>query len=1021
MRDIKDIRKIVDGCMELTLDSLKFVELEILFRLAERIGMLEETDKLYTILSRGDVIYESDFSNDNFLIANAKMILKTISHAKVYHDTTKEYQLPGNQCYAMYITEGNCVVRNPHVPTVYESRIADYDALLDGRVTRTKTRKERGNEKDIYLIKTNSGNDVRMRFEPLKAKKMPCGNKLRRGGAIEITMEEILIAAEKIDLLEGTCYRRRILEGNIYETACGTKIRAEQYKINGVVNMAGQVAAGKSTFADALSVSIIDKGYRVVMILSTVDDVIKKSELLKRLGYKACTIIGNYGRGRHIDNQMRGMDYLPEHVSEVLQQPCLLNALIDETTEVIKYGQEPCTSLRNALDNNYRKTYICQYYDICPRTENERAIKSADIVITTLEGFCYCSFGEEKENFLEYAITNFDLVIMDEVDSVVCSLDNVFAPILAVNEYLTKNSGYRFAYKTSGLKNKIESNKEEREFIIELDKFEYLMISISAEIMEYKSGWCESDLKSFSAMSLLSKFDPNSMGAGAIPPIIWDAFYALLKPQSIEKGDAREVELLNIAESGNLTVQYMIQKVAEIVGYRTADKPEKIEETISAVEDLFYTLDPNTLKKLAFILKVVAFEQIYRKLSGLVEGMHDVPLELREILNRNLKTQQKFMPNAPIGNTLAIEVRDNEMYIKKQFALGRALALRMPYLVLDEQGMPQGANVLLMSGTGYMPGSERYHIGDKVDYLIEAEQTKRDYIANTKIINLKSSTCVSGAKPELKNQNLKTLVEENEKKIMKCIKREEKLLLIVNSYEQCKVAYKAVEKILRKQESDYEVWYLMSDSGELEGHSMDNGLQRRDITSFKEGILIAPACVIERGYNIVDVSGNAWFDTVMFLVRPMVDPNDYNVHVQKVNGYIMNHYTNLNYRDRISVMDQIRKEAFDRYSKLNGVKGSLSDLPDEMKTDAIASLFVVIEQVFGRLCRLGSNMKEKYPTIYWVDGAFNAPEEGKFDTLRELERYLENLIEQGPNPLVAKTLYEPFYKALKGKKHDEQK
>ena len=94
---------------------------------------------------------------------------------------------------------------------------------------------------------------------------------------------------------------------------------------------------------------------------------------------------------------------------------------------------------------------------------------------------------------------------------------------------------------------------------------------------------------------------------------------------------------------------------------------------------------------------------------------------------------------------------------------------------------------------------------------------------------------------------------------------------------------------------------------------------------------------------------------------------------------------------------------------------------DEMKIDAIASLFVVIEQVFGRLCRLGSTMKEKYPTIYWVDGAFNAPEEGKFDTLRELEHYLENLMEQGPNPLVAKTLYEPFYKALKGKRYDEQK
>lgn len=154
----------------------------------------------------------------------------------------------------------------------------------------------------------------------------------------------------------------------------------------------------------------------------------------------------------------------------------------------------------------------------------------------------------------------------------------------------------------------------------------------------------------------------------------------------------------------------------------------------------------------------------------------------------------------------------------------------------------------------------------------------------------------------------------------------------------------------------------------------------------------------------------------MFLVRPMVDPSDYNIHVQKVNGYIINHYMKLNYKDRIDVMDQMRKEAFERYAQLNGTGRSLSDLPDEMKTDAIASLFVIIEQVFGRLCRLGSKMKEKYPTIYWVDGAFNASEEGKFDTIKELEKYLEYLMTRSHNPLVAKTLYEPFYRALKGEK-----
>ena len=54
-----------------------------------------------------------------------------------------------------------------------------------------------------------------------------------------------------------------------------------------------------------------------------------------------------------------------------------------------------------------------------------------------------------------------------------------------------------------------------------------------------------------------------------------------------------------------------------------------------------------------------------------------------------------------------------------------------------------------------------------------------------------------------------------------------------------------------------------------------------------------------------------------------------------------------------------------------------------------------------------------------MDGAFHAKTEGGFDTLKELEKYLEYLMERSYNPLVAKTLYGPFYEALKGEKIDE--
>lgn len=278
MRNIKDIRKIVDDSMELTFDSLRFIELEILFRLAERIGIMNDVNKLYTILSRGDVIYERNFSNDNFLIANAKVILKTMSHAKVYHDAVKEYEMQMNRAYAMYVIDGECLKRNPDIPVVYRDRINDYDALLNEVETETKSKKERANVRDTYFAKSSIGNDVRIMFEPIKAKKKVFGIKQRKTGAIEVAMEEIMKAADKLDQIEGTSYRRKTLEGNIFESSTGKKVKAQKYKIDGVVNMAGQVAAGKSTFADALSVLLMDGGYRIVMILSTVDSVIKKPD-----------------------------------------------------------------------------------------------------------------------------------------------------------------------------------------------------------------------------------------------------------------------------------------------------------------------------------------------------------------------------------------------------------------------------------------------------------------------------------------------------------------------------------------------------------------------------------------------------------------------------------------------------------------------------------------------------------------------------------------------------------------------
>lgn len=979
MKKIQEFAKNLEYVMQLDMKPLSFVELEILLRLAERIGETNHANRLYTLLSGCDVIYEKHFSNDNFLMKNAKVLLGSLARARAYRNALLEYGKEQNRQYALYRIVENHLERNPDMLKVYEDRQEIYDDFLeDMGEEEKKSIKKEADYRETYLVRINSECEVQMKFEKLTTETKMYPVKNRKKGPMTVLMEELLQAADELDALEGTSYRRATLAGNIYAAATGEKKPVDRCCLDGVVNLAGQVGAGKSTYAESLTKAAVRHGYRIVILLDTVDAVIKKAELLKKAGMEVCTLIGNSGRQIHIDNQLQGREYLPEYASEVLQQPCLLNMYIEDSEALIRYGQEPCTSLvkqQGDRQGKRRQTYVCPYFDICPKTENERRIRHADVVVTTERGFCTCTFGRKKESFFAYALANFDLVIMDEADNELCKFDNIFAPTIPVDEMLRGLHDFRVEYKDRPLKERIKCSEDVHTLIRKLDQFENLLTKLYKDVKNNITGWNSYELERFSAYTFLYKLEDK------ISKDIWNSCNCLLDSTTSWSVGEKEKQMIRLKE--------------------------QIEKQ--------YAKDKAMRRKLTFLLQVIEFEQTYRDLYALVEYMEDAPQEVRGILNRTLYIPQKYMPNAPIGNVFAIEVKEDDVYITRQFALGRALALCMPYLLLDKQGNPEGPNVLLMSGTGYMPGAVRYHVGDTVDYIIEAERSKREYIAHTKIVDWNSRIRVSGADPEKKNQNLRALVEEAEDLILDCVQRGERQLMIVNSYEQCGEAKKAVSGILRKHGMEAcAVLSLVPDGMAVRTDEIETSVRRRAVTKFRREILIAPACVIERGYNIVDTGGNAWFDSVLFLVRPL-EPEDYDRKLQSVNGYIMNQFRALDYRNRTAVAEQIRRDAYAKYAQLNTIHFSLSDLTRDLQTDVVATLFVMIEQVFGRLCRVGSG-KDKYPTIYWLDGAFHAAKKGGFDTLAELEKYLEYLMEESPNTMVATTLYEPFYIALKGAK-----
>ena len=199
----------------------------------------------------------------------------------------------------------------------------------------------------------------------------------------------------------------------------------------------------------------------------------------------------------------------------------------------------------------------------------------------------------------------------------------------------------------------------------------------------------------------------------------------------------------------------------------------------------------------------------------------------------------------------------------------------------------------------------------------------------------------------------------------------------------------------------------------------DRGIIRRGevgrFTKMSEEILIAPAMAIERGHNIVDEYGHSALCAVFFMVRPMAIPDDIQQQGSKLNGFIESHCKRAPHESLFAYNVRIRQFSAQQWAKMSKSKSfGLAELDNEERKDVVATLFVLILQIFGRLARV-TDVTKPEPHVYFIDGAFRGREnkQGDFDCLSELGRYLETLMTQKESAEIAETLYAPFYKAYR--------
>jgi hypothetical protein len=288
------------------------------------------------------------------------------------------------------------------------------------------------------------------------------------------------------------------------------------------------------------------------------------------------------------------------------------------------------------------------------------------------------------------------------------------------------------------------------------------------------------------------------------------------------------------------------------------------------------------------------------------------------------------------------------------------------------------------------------------------------------------------------------------------------VLVVVNSYEEAfKVGRGLADGLHRSGEAPGVS--VLQPNAEAHKHELTVGLvclTRSELPQFATGgtrVLVAPAMAIERGYNILDETGQAVFTSLFFLVRPMPVPGNATVRFCQLSGMVDAQVERLAQEAAAAGAPAVRgvtaaarpsvaaaqelgalagatppgEDVFGRevracarrawYQLEQAANMTPSELVREGYTllvdDITASLLSLVVQVFGRLARI-QDPNRAAPHLYFADSAFAGTTQGeaatgaRYHAFKELAHYLQFLLEKSEQPAVARALYGPFYEAF---------
>lgn len=959
-------------------------------------GLRKDYKNLYGLLSNLHKMGKNQLDTFHFYLDNLRNKYYSLSSETYYNDIINKY-LKAPVQIRMYDIQNDSVVFCGDLLDLNNRQAYYFNLINELPVPNNAKIKYDHTLKSYYFIYNDSEIKISLEDIDIPSFDLKYGRD-KKGGSFTISTAELLQAANEMDLLveekikQGAIltiqnYEKRLEKVTVKAVEQGMIKETSKITIDGMCNIMGMVGAGKSTIMQVLAFYAAKRGYRMCIVFETVREVLEISYILEELGMKVTPIRGETTIDDQIEKVLDGEEmFISDKYSKHLTGVCTIDGFIgrQNTFTTIDYGKEPCLKL---MSYENKGTYLCPFYGNCPRKKDIRDIQYADIIVTNIYSLISCSSHFIKEygrlTLIEYLLSSIDIVIFDEADKLQVILDKIFCDIAEVSKVLSNNI---------------------QQFTNEINK------SIYGESLPVSDDFRAEFIFAIKYLNSIRDFIANNVTISNIERINSGKWFSglLMTLEMHSSGEFTEIlkeDLVNfnINESD---IQLFHTYNSD---YLLNSNVEKVMLRISEA----YNLNDKQELLFRFTLTLILFEKSLYRLSDLLQRMSEVSVdnfEIPDIFRAPLRRLLKLIPTSPLGNRFGYvyDKEINDITIFRQFGIGRSIMLDFPFLRIDDKGNPMGPNVLLLSGSSWAEGSNRYHVNKPVKYILKSNDNILNFIENTEVTIVPSKFIISGNKN--KEDAIEGLIKDSIRYIEKQLDHDGRILVIVNSYKQCIIAQQVLQELLPKTN----ILRLVSDKGKPEEGTIQRG-KLNEAKNIKFDILVAPAMAVERGHNIVDDMGHSLLTSLFFMVRPMEVPRDIENIVSSLNGAIYEYSTKNQDQDVSDQIKNIKKYAYTIWNESFKNYYSIENLPHRQKKEIIVSRLILIIQIYGRLLRV-VDVERIPPKLFFIDGAFGGNDFNDFNLLREIEEYLDANIKREDVGGIVEMLYGPFYRALKGGK-----